>query len=320
MPASKGPQEPRGSEPATAAATAENGARLEFFADDTDPAIAAWLKALTAELRKRWPAEQLEIRVLNPDDKANYARLTAFERLADLKQFAAVEAFLVPQPRVVTPSPSPPAPPTPPPTPPAPEGTEALPPPAGHPLALVGREQITQHAQAAVAAILTPQKGLLSAAQPDLLLAAARKMVKANGTAYRLPADFPGPLDAHATGVVKRWRLESITPPGDEPSAAPELVLLYLPIDCPVCADTELLVEIDEANRRVAQIAAIRPIEKYGLPIPTEAKQFLARFLNLPLDRSLPERAAKIDGISGASKTSANVKRLVTELAPAGAP
>lgn len=287
---------------------------LEIFADDKDPATAAFLKDLDATLAKAFTPEQLRRRVLNPGDKTNYARLTAFEKAASTKQFASVEAFLSVVYDYVGPD-KPDDTETAPPPPPIPQDAEGFAEPHGHPLALIGKEDIAARLHPAIRVLLHPNKGLLSVTQPELLKTAAERLLAKTPWGHKLPADFPGTLNPLANGVVKTWKMDG-PKEGDEPLPNLELTLLFYPIDCPVCSDTELLVLTvnNHVSTAVSGVEAIRPIEKSGVAIPAEAQKFLAQFVNQPLDGQFKTRAAKLDGISGATKTAHNVKFLLETL------
>lgn len=288
---------------------------LEIFADDRDPDTAAFLKELDAALAKAFPSEQLRRRVLNPDDQTNYKRLTAFENASGTKQFAPVEAFLTvvqdfegPDPHLTAASEPPP--------PPLKVDATGFIEPQGHPLALIGKEAISARLQSAIRVLLQPNKGMLSVAQPEQLQAAAERLLTKADVKLKLPADFPGAINPRANGVVKTW--EVVWPPDDEPVLVVKLALLYQPIDCPVCTDTELLVLMQDD--KIHGVEAIRPIERYGEAIPAEAAKFLAQFERQRLDGDLAQRLEKVDGIAGASKTVTNVKTLLSNLVQASQP
>lgn len=83
----------------------------------------------------------------------------------------------------------------------------------------------------------------------------------------------------------------------------------YAPIACPVCNDVQMLVATD-AGLKVLDLQPVRNLERRGVPLSAkETRSFTAQFKGRK-----PGKEIKVDGISGASKTTRTYENTLADI------
>lgn len=88
------------------------------------------------------------------------------------------------------------------------------------------------------------------------------------------------------------------------------IVDAYWPIACPVCNDTQFLIALQSPGAKILDVRPVRELERMGLALDrNENTAFTSQFKN-----AAPQAALKVDGISGATKTSSSYQAAVNRI------
>jgi hypothetical protein len=88
------------------------------------------------------------------------------------------------------------------------------------------------------------------------------------------------------------------------------IVDAYWPIACPVCNDTQFLIALQSPGAKILDVRPVRELERMGLTLDAkENTAFTSQFKD-----ATPQAAIKVDGISGATKTSVSYQSAVNRI------
>ncbi len=85
-------------------------------------------------------------------------------------------------------------------------------------------------------------------------------------------------------------------------------------IQCPVCNDVQFLAAVEPDEIQIKRIKPVRRLERWGRPLDgKEQERFLGQFKALKA-KQIAKEGIRVDGISGATKTSNAYRSMATEI------